>query len=85
VRLTVSQAAARLKDLRTEITNVLEEIPYLISVTHKALGIFEKSNEVRSAAVDLYVATIATLEHIVRWYTEKAISEKLYYKLCTGF
>jgi hypothetical protein len=69
------QAAARLEDLRTEIANALEEIPYLISITHKALGIFQKSDAVRSAAVDLYVATLAALEHIVRWYAEKATSK----------
>ncbi|EQL38730.1 hypothetical protein BDFG_00275 [Blastomyces dermatitidis ATCC 26199] len=63
-------AAARLHDLRTDIA--LAEIPILISSTHKALGIFRRSNDLRRSSAALYAATIAALHHIVAWYREKA-------------
>ncbi|PGH07687.1 hypothetical protein GX51_01696 [Blastomyces parvus] len=70
-------AAARLHDLRTDIGDALTEIPILISSTHKALGIFRKSNDLRRSSAALYAATIAALHHIVAWYREKA-SKKLF-------
>ncbi|EGC45637.1 conserved hypothetical protein [Histoplasma capsulatum var. duboisii H88] len=65
-------AAARLHDLRTDISDALTEIPLLISSTHKALGIFRRSNDLRRSSAALYTATIAALHHIVVWYKEKA-------------
>ncbi|QSS56288.1 hypothetical protein I7I53_04458 [Histoplasma capsulatum var. duboisii H88] len=70
-------AAARLHDLRTDISDALTEIPLLISSTHKALGIFRRSNDLRRSSAALYTATIAALHHIVVWYKEKA-SKKLF-------
>ncbi|OJD25472.1 hypothetical protein ACJ73_03156 [Blastomyces percursus] len=70
-------AAARLHDLRTDISDALAEIPILISSTHKALGIFRRSNDLRRSSATLYAATIAALHHIVAWYREKA-SKKLF-------
>ncbi|KLJ12760.1 hypothetical protein EMPG_12242 [Blastomyces silverae] len=65
-------AAARLHDLRTDISDALAEIPILISSTQKALGIFRRSNDLRRSSAALYAATIAALHHIVAWYREKA-------------
>lgn len=65
-------AAGRLQDLREEIAEALEEIPVLMAVTRKATGLLRNSEDVKLAAIDLYVTTLAALEHIVRWYTRTA-------------
>ncbi|OAX82257.1 hypothetical protein ACJ72_03394 [Emergomyces africanus] len=70
-------AAARLHDLRTDISDALAEIPILLSSTHQALGIFRRSSDLRRSSAALYSATIAALHHIVSWYREKAM-KKLY-------
>ncbi|EEH10615.1 conserved hypothetical protein [Histoplasma capsulatum G186AR] len=67
-------AAARMHDLRTDISDALTEIPLLMSSTHKALGIFRRSNDLRRSSAALYTATIAAVHHIVVWYKEKASS-----------
>ncbi|PGH30406.1 hypothetical protein GX50_06842 [[Emmonsia] crescens] len=68
-------AAARLHDLRNDISDALAEIPILISSTHKALGIFRRSNDLCRSSAALYSATIAALHHIVVWYKEKALKK----------
>ncbi|OJD18718.1 hypothetical protein AJ78_01255 [Emergomyces pasteurianus Ep9510] len=68
-------AAARLHDLRTDISDALAEIPILLSSTHQALGIFRRSNDLRRSSAALYSATIAALHHIVVWYREKAMKK----------
>jgi len=64
-------------DLRTDITDALSEIPVLLSKTRIALDIFQASDELRQCSVELYVATLAALEHILSWYNEKAGSKLL--------
>jgi hypothetical protein len=68
------QAATRLKDLREEIVEALEEVPSIIALTNKASGIFRTSEDVQQLAAGLYVTMLDNLEHIVR-YTEKAMSQ----------
>ncbi|ODH33993.1 hypothetical protein ACO22_03216 [Paracoccidioides brasiliensis] len=68
-------AAARLHDLRSDISDALAEIPTLIASTHKALGIFRTSNDLRRCSAALYSATIAALHLIVVWYKEKALKK----------
>ncbi|KAK2752304.1 hypothetical protein FQN55_007344 [Onygenales sp. PD_40] len=65
-------AAARLEDLRSDISDALAEIPILIATTHKAQGIFKQSDDLRQCSAELYLATITALHHIVKWYKEKA-------------
>ncbi|KLU84871.1 hypothetical protein MAPG_03905 [Magnaporthiopsis poae ATCC 64411] len=65
-------AAARLGELRGEISDALEELPNLFSVTSQAIAIFDSPKELEQCAVDLYVATLDALEHIVGWFTQKA-------------
>ncbi|KAL8399856.1 hypothetical protein RB594_000324 [Gaeumannomyces avenae] len=65
-------AAARLRELRGEIADALEELPNLFSVTSQAIAIFDSPKELERCAVDLYVTTLEALEHIVGWFTQKA-------------
>ena len=67
-----------MKDLRKEICEALAEIPILLAITHRALGVFRKSKELHKCSASLYTATIAALRHIVEWYEEKALS-KIYH------
>jgi hypothetical protein len=70
--LTVDEAAARMHDLRIEIADALSEIPVLLSKTRIALDVFKASDELRQCSVELYIATLAALQHILEWYNEKA-------------
>ncbi|KAJ9149747.1 hypothetical protein NKR23_g4164 [Pleurostoma richardsiae] len=70
-------AAARLEDLREEIYRALEELPSLLSITYRAVDIFTKSERLQEASIELYVATLGLLEHIVNWFTERAAKKVL--------
>ena len=76
--LTIPKAAGRLHDLRTEVSDALAELPTLLGRTRMAMGIFRASDELRQCSAELYVATLAALQHIVNWYTEKATSKRLF-------
>jgi hypothetical protein len=76
--LTVTcKAAARVHDLRTEISDALAELPTLFANTRIAMGIFKGSKELEQCGVELYVTTLAALRHIVIWYTERVTSKLL--------
>ncbi|KAJ5402762.1 uncharacterized protein N7487_008658 [Penicillium crustosum] len=66
-------AAARLADLRTEISTALEEIPCLLACTHRATNIFNKPRELRQCSTALYVTTLKLLNHILSWYKKKSL------------
>ena len=72
--LRKKQAAARLKDLRNDICEALAKIPLLLTNTKIINGVFKKSKELHKCSSTLYVKTLATLEHIVTWYKQKAAS-----------
>lgn len=63
--LQSSKAAARSHELRSEVAVALEELPMLFLKTRTAMGIFKASKELRECGVELYVATLAALQHIV--------------------
>ncbi|EED16299.1 hypothetical protein TSTA_013970 [Talaromyces stipitatus ATCC 10500] len=69
------KAAARLADLRCIISDTLTEIPVLLTCIHRALNIFEKSEELQQCSAALYIATIAVPHHIICWYKTKAIKK----------
>lgn len=62
-------------DLRVEVTDALTELPTLLARTRAALQIFQKSEELEQCSVDLYVATLEMLHHIIAFYCEKTSSE----------
>lgn len=65
-------AAARLQDLREEICSAIVEIPYRLSETKVVLQEFQKSEALQKCSLDLYVATLKVLGHILCWYSMKA-------------
>ncbi|KAL4877596.1 hypothetical protein BJY04DRAFT_221967 [Aspergillus karnatakaensis] len=71
----ILSAAARLADLRQEVSDALAEIPSLLTCIHQALNIFKGSVNLHRSSVCLYVATLALLHHIVSWYKTKAIKK----------
>ena len=64
-------------DLRVDISDALSDIPALLSKTRIALDVFKASDELRQGSIELYVATLAALQHILAWYSEKAASRIL--------
>ncbi|KAL4745413.1 hypothetical protein BDW72DRAFT_186687 [Aspergillus terricola var. indicus] len=68
-------AAARLSDLRREISDALVEIPSQLTCIHQALNIFKGSKDLHRCSVSLYVATLALLHNIVSWYRTTAIKK----------
>ncbi|KAL4738841.1 hypothetical protein BDV11DRAFT_170583 [Aspergillus similis] len=68
-------AAARLSDLRREISDALIEIPSRLTCIHQALNIFKGSKDLHRCSVSLYVATLALLHNIVSWYRTTAIKK----------
>ncbi|KAL4756181.1 uncharacterized protein BDW70DRAFT_145266 [Aspergillus foveolatus] len=68
-------AAARLSDLRREISDALVEIPSRLACIHQALNIFKGSKDLHRCSISLYVATLALLHNIVSWYRMTAIKK----------
>ncbi|KAL4812685.1 hypothetical protein BDW67DRAFT_188465 [Aspergillus spinulosporus] len=68
-------AAARLSDLRREISDALVEIPSRLTCIHQALNIFKGSKDLHRCSISLYVATLALLHNIVSWYRTTAIKK----------
>lgn len=65
-------AAGRLHDLREEIFAAILEIPIRLSETQVLLQEFEKSKALQNCSLDLYVATLKVLGHVLCWYSIKA-------------
>lgn len=70
-------AAARLNDLRDEIFRAIVEIPLRLSETKVLLQEFQKSEALQKCSLDLYVATLKVLGHVLYWYSVKAIRKIL--------
>ena len=77
----VINAAARFKDVRESIFDALAEIPVQLKNTKLVLKVFEKSQELHQCSSELYLSTLATLQHIVLWFQEKSTSK--FRSLCT--
>ena len=65
-------AAARLHELREETFKAIVEIPLRISETKVLLEEFQKSEALQKCSLDLYVATLQVLGHVLSWYSMKA-------------
>lgn len=70
-------AAARLNDLREEIFRAIVEIPIQLSETKVLLEEFQKSGALQKCSLDLYVATLRVLGHVLYWYSMKAMRKNL--------
>lgn len=66
-------AAARLNDLRDEIFRAIIEIPLRLRETQVLLQEFQKSKDLQKCSLDLYVATLKVLGHVLYWFGVKAI------------
>lgn len=76
LQLMFRQAASRHRDLRTEITDALEELPNLLECTGILNGIWSDSLELHQCSSDLYVSILKTLHHIVYWMKQKSPSKQ---------
>ena len=71
----IINAAARLKEVRESVFEALAEIPIQLNNTKLILQVFKKSKELHQCSSELYISTLAALQHIVIWFQEKAISK----------
>lgn len=74
-KLTHVQAASRMNDLRDDIARALMEIPTLLSCTNRDLNLYKGSKDLHRCSSELFVAAIALIEHILRYYHAKRSSE----------
>ncbi|EDU42376.1 conserved hypothetical protein [Pyrenophora tritici-repentis Pt-1C-BFP] len=73
-------AASRLNRVRDDIAKALIEIPHILSCTHRAQNIFNKSKELRQASAYLFVAIISVLQHILVYFKEKSLIQQSDYE-----
>ena len=69
------QAAARLKTLREEAYTALTQIPSVLERTGGTLRIFGASVQLHRCSSALYIAILATLEHILQYYKTSSASQ----------
>ena len=71
----VINAAARFREVRECIFEALAEIPIQLNNTKLILQVFKKSRELHQCSSELYISTLAALQHIVIWFQERATSK----------
>ena len=71
----VINAAARFKEVRESVFEALAEIPAQLNNTKLIVEVFKKSKELHQCSSELYISTLAALQHIVIWFQERARSK----------
>ena len=77
LRTDTFQAASRLKSLREEAYKALTQIPPFLERTGATLKIFHASVQLHKCSSALYIAILATLEHILQYYKTSSASQSI--------
>jgi hypothetical protein len=63
-----------MNEVRTEIFQALEDIPDKLRRTQVVLQVFQRVEPLHNCSLELYVATLQMLAHIIYWYKSHASS-----------
>ena len=77
LQIDVFQAASRLKTLREEAYTALTQIPSVLERTGGILKIFRASVQLHRCSSALYIAILATLEHMFQYYKTNSASQSI--------
>ncbi|RPA80643.1 hypothetical protein BJ508DRAFT_327181 [Ascobolus immersus RN42] len=73
----VIEAAAHLHNLREEVFEALADIPTILNSTHRLLAIYDGSKRLLDFSSELYVKTLSTLAHIIRYFQHKSSTKAI--------